>query len=167
MYDILDLNNKKVGELKDIAEKLNLSKFDKLKKQELVYKILDEQAINPPKEEKRETVKVEKKPAHNRPAKKKPENKGDFSKPEEKTKETKDWTGTTQGERTYEEMLSIEPDYIYYDTTGSQREMDSIDEYMRYWYEVLDTNSNGEIDDMEGMDCGGKVHDSIIEWLEE
>ena len=60
MYDILDLNNKKVGELKDIAEKLNLTKFDKLKKQELVYKILDEQAINPPKEEKKETVKAEK-----------------------------------------------------------------------------------------------------------
>jgi hypothetical protein len=31
-------------------------------------------------------------------------------------KETKDWTGTTQGERTFEEMLSIEPDYMYYDT---------------------------------------------------
>jgi len=25
---------------------------------------------------------------------------------------------TTQGEYTYEEMLSIEPDYIYYDTSG-------------------------------------------------
>ena len=32
MYDILDLNNKKVGDLRDIAEKLNLTKFDKLKK---------------------------------------------------------------------------------------------------------------------------------------
>ena len=74
MYDILDLNNKKVGELKDIAEKLNLTKFDKLKKQELVYKILDEQAINPPKEEKKETVKAEKKPAHKRPVNKKPRN---------------------------------------------------------------------------------------------
>ena len=90
MYDILDLNNKKVGELKDIAEKLNLTKFDKLKKQELVYKILDEQAINPPKEEKRETVKAEKKPAHKRPANKKPENKGDVPKSEEKTKGTKE-----------------------------------------------------------------------------
>ena len=76
MYDILDLNNKKVGELKEIAEKLNLTKFDKLKKQELVYKILDEQAINPPKEEKKETVKAEKKPAHKRPVNKKPKNNG-------------------------------------------------------------------------------------------
>ena len=32
-------------------------------------------------------------------------------------KETKVWTGTTQGERTYEEQLDIEPDYMYYDTT--------------------------------------------------
>ncbi|MDG2227327.1 MAG: Rho termination factor N-terminal domain-containing protein, partial [Flavobacteriales bacterium] len=76
MYDILDLNNKKVGELKEIAEKLNLTKFDKLKKQELVYKILDEQDINPPKEEKKETVKAEKKPAHKRPVNKKPKNNG-------------------------------------------------------------------------------------------
>jgi len=83
------------------------------------------------------------------------------------TKETKDWTGTTQGERTFEEMLSIEPDYMYYDTNGSQREMDSIDDYMRHWYEVLDTNSDGEIDGDYDMDCGGEVHDSIIEWLEE
>ena len=91
MYDILDLNNKKVGELKDIAEKLNLSKFDKLKKQELVYKILDEQAINPPKEEKKETVKADRKPAHKRPTNKKPENKGaenkgNLTEPDEKAK---------------------------------------------------------------------------------
>jgi len=79
------------------------------------------------------------------------------------TKETKDWTGTTQGERTYEEQLSIEPDYMYYDTNGSQREMDSIDAYMRHWYEVLDTNSDGDIDGSY-MDCGS---DSLIEWLEE
>ena len=83
------------------------------------------------------------------------------------TKQDTDHTNTTQGEKTYEELLSIEPDYMYYDTTGSQREADSIDAYMKYWYEVLDTNSNGEIDDMEMLDCGGEVHDSIIEWLEE
>ena len=35
-------------------------------------------------------------------------------------KETKVWTGTTQGERTYDELLDIEPDYIYYDTTDTQ-----------------------------------------------
>jgi transcription termination factor Rho len=49
MYDILDLNNKKVAELREIADTLSISKPEKLKKQDLVYKILDEQALNPPK----------------------------------------------------------------------------------------------------------------------
>ena len=47
MYDILELNQKKVAELKDIANELNIKKFEKLKKEDLIYKILDEQAINP------------------------------------------------------------------------------------------------------------------------
>ena len=51
MYDIEKLNNKKVAELREIAEKLNIQKVDKLKKQEIVYKILDEQAMHPKKEE--------------------------------------------------------------------------------------------------------------------
>ena len=51
MYDIEKLNNKKVAELREIAEKLSIQKVDKLKKQELVYKILDEQALNPSKAE--------------------------------------------------------------------------------------------------------------------
>lgn len=52
MYDIAELNSKKVAELRDIAQKLNLSKYEKLKKQDLIYKILDEQAVNPlPKKE--------------------------------------------------------------------------------------------------------------------
>ena len=51
MYDIEKLNNKKVAELREIAEKLNIQKVDKLKKQEIVYKILDEQAMHPKNEE--------------------------------------------------------------------------------------------------------------------
>ncbi len=51
MYDILDLNSKKVAELREIADKLKINKVDKLKKQDLVYKILDEQAMNPPTKE--------------------------------------------------------------------------------------------------------------------
>ncbi len=47
MYDILELNAKLVGELREIAKKLNISKADVLKKQDLVYRILDEQALNP------------------------------------------------------------------------------------------------------------------------
>src|SRR3954470_12418867 len=46
MYDIVELNNKLVSELKDIAKELNIPKFEALKKQELVYKILDHQAMS-------------------------------------------------------------------------------------------------------------------------
>jgi len=45
MYDILQLNDMLVPELQDIAEQLNISNFKKLEKQDLVYKILDKQAI--------------------------------------------------------------------------------------------------------------------------
>jgi len=47
MYDILELNAKLVGELREIANKLNISKAEVLKKQDLIYRILDEQALNP------------------------------------------------------------------------------------------------------------------------
>ena len=45
MYDILQLNDMLVPELKDIASKLGLKGYNKLNKQELIYKILDEQAL--------------------------------------------------------------------------------------------------------------------------
>ena len=51
-------------------------------------------------------------------------------------KETPDWTGTTQGE------------YVL-DTVKAQIEQDSIDDYMRHWYAVCDTNSDGDIDNTE------------------
>lgn len=47
MYDIVELNKKLVSDLRDIAIKLQIDKADKLKKEELVYKILDQQAIDP------------------------------------------------------------------------------------------------------------------------
>ncbi len=45
MYDILQLNDMLVPELKDLAEKLGLEKYKRLNKQDLIYKILDAQAI--------------------------------------------------------------------------------------------------------------------------
>ena len=47
MYDILELNAKLVGELREIASKMGISKTESLKKQDLVYRILDEQALKP------------------------------------------------------------------------------------------------------------------------
>jgi len=47
MYDIIELSGKLVTELKEIAKELNIPKYEKLKKQDLIYKILDQQALNP------------------------------------------------------------------------------------------------------------------------
>jgi len=49
MYDIIELNGKLVSDLKQIAKELNIRKIEGLKKQDLIYKILDHQALNPPK----------------------------------------------------------------------------------------------------------------------
>ncbi len=45
MYDILELNKKLVSDLREIAKELNIKRVEKFKKQELIYKILDTQAI--------------------------------------------------------------------------------------------------------------------------
>jgi len=45
MYDILQLNDMLVPELLDIAEQQSISNANKLEKQELIYKILDKQAV--------------------------------------------------------------------------------------------------------------------------
>lgn len=45
MYDILQLNDMLVPELQDIAEQFAIPNFKKLDKQDLVFKILDKQAI--------------------------------------------------------------------------------------------------------------------------
>jgi len=46
MYDILELSKMLVPELREIAKQLNISKAETLKKQDLIYKILDQQAID-------------------------------------------------------------------------------------------------------------------------
>jgi len=60
MYDILELNKKLVPELREIAKELKIKRAESYKKQDLIYKILDTQAIQeaeknvkkiPPKEE--------------------------------------------------------------------------------------------------------------------
>ena len=47
MYNIEELDLKLLSELRVIAEKMNVPNFKKLQKKELVYKILDQQALNP------------------------------------------------------------------------------------------------------------------------
>lgn len=45
MYDILELNKKLVPELKEIAKELKIRRVESFKKQDLIYKILDTQAV--------------------------------------------------------------------------------------------------------------------------
>lgn len=55
MFDILQLNDMLVPELQDIAQKLKVTNYKRLEKQELIYKILDKQAVQAqPSEEKKE-----------------------------------------------------------------------------------------------------------------
>ena len=46
MYNIVELNDKLLAELKVIAKEMGLKKVDALKKEDLIYKILDQQAID-------------------------------------------------------------------------------------------------------------------------
>ncbi|WP_431135668.1 transcription termination factor Rho [Psychroserpens mesophilus] len=76
MFEISELKAKKLPELQDIAQKLNVPKYRSLKKLDLVYQILDFQAANPDvvkKEVIKDTNKTEqKKPAQqNKPAQEK------------------------------------------------------------------------------------------------
>ena len=63
MYDIIELNNKTFSDLKEIAQSLNIPKYDDLKRQDLIYKILDTQALIPVKLE----IQKEKKPVKRTP----------------------------------------------------------------------------------------------------
>ncbi|MCB9193738.1 MAG: transcription termination factor Rho [Flavobacteriales bacterium] len=47
MHDITSLSEMKLSELKEIAKQLQIKKADTLKKQDLIYRILDEQAAKP------------------------------------------------------------------------------------------------------------------------
>ncbi len=58
MYDILQLNEMRVPELKTIAERLNVENYKRLTKKELIFKILDKQAMSAPTAESKSKIKV-------------------------------------------------------------------------------------------------------------
>ncbi len=88
MYDIIELNSKLVSELKEIAKELNIPKYDKLLKQDLIYKILDHQALNPSTTQDDKEKKDEKKTKRKR-RKKEKEELTPVAKNEDTEKETK------------------------------------------------------------------------------
>ncbi|MDL2245288.1 transcription termination factor Rho [Parabacteroides sp. PFB2-10] len=98
-YNILELNEKLLPELQTIATELGIKKVSSLKKEELIYRILDEQAISlagiqVEKEKEKEAKKAEslaKKKTQKKTVAKtaKPEKKEDTSQPEKKNKAPK------------------------------------------------------------------------------
>ena len=63
-------------------------------------------------------------------------------------KETPDWTGTTQGQICQDSAILHFQNCIRL-SEKAQKEIDSVDNYMRHWYTVCDTNSDGDIDGTE------------------
>jgi len=59
MYNILELREKDLADLKAIANEMKIKRFESLSKDELVYRILDEQAITKAAEKKNETDDVD------------------------------------------------------------------------------------------------------------
>ncbi|WP_010662702.1 transcription termination factor Rho [Marinilabilia salmonicolor] len=98
MLDILELNNKKLVELRQIAKDLGIRRVESFKKQDLIYRILDEQAIQESERKKKpenskkneEAAKNEKRPRRGRPPKKVAEGRNaDQNQPEVKREEPK------------------------------------------------------------------------------
>jgi transcription termination factor Rho len=73
MYDILELNKKLLPELREIAKELNIKRIEALRKQDLVYRILDQQAIVASESKSQKREEGSNNPARNNPAKSKNE----------------------------------------------------------------------------------------------
>lgn len=126
MYNIEELNLKLLSELREIAEQLQVKNFKKLTKKELIYKILDQQAILPeekvlPIKEKEAAPKVqEKKSDTSTPSKPR---KRSRTKPESaKEKEPKVASATNNGKKNDKEDFSFELDAepVLFDSPVSQ-----------------------------------------------
>jgi transcription termination factor Rho len=71
MYDILELNNMLVTDLRQVAKDLKIKRVESLKKQDLIYKILDQQAISAA-EKKKDIKKDQKENIPQKPVSEKP-----------------------------------------------------------------------------------------------
>ncbi len=96
MYDIITLNSKLVGELRQIAKELEIPKYEKLIKRDLIYKILDQQALRHPVKERSQQEQHRQKrpykrrqPEENKPQQKKEEEPAKTTAVEKKVSEDK------------------------------------------------------------------------------
>jgi len=116
MYDILELNKKLVPELREIAKELKIRKVESYKKQDLIYKILDTQAILEAELKSQKAQKKEKSGDKEEKSSKLRFRLGSDKQQKEKGKETKEPEETkagSQGKRSRRPRIdSREPVYI-------------------------------------------------------
>ena len=95
MYDILQLNDMLVPELKELADKLSIKGYKRLNKQDLIYKILDQQAISGDQGAEPKSKSKEKAVEQDKPKKKKenPPRKAKAPRAKKEEKETKETDG--------------------------------------------------------------------------
>ena len=77
MYDILELNKMLVADLQSLAKDLNIPKHETLKKEDLIYQILDQQAISPPATKEKATASAVKEMVGGNSKESKPESKSE------------------------------------------------------------------------------------------
>jgi transcription termination factor Rho len=103
MFEISKLKELKLSELKEIAEKLNISKYKTLKKLDLVYKILDHQASNPEDEEKNSSENKSENKKDFKPKENRIRNQKNKSVSKESTKEKSEPNGNKDNRNRYKE----------------------------------------------------------------
>ena len=126
MFDIIELNGKKVAELREIAGKLGIARTDKLKKQDLVYSILDEQAAQPSKAKSSDAD--SKKSTRTRRAKTedKPSNEGSSSKPKGRQPKKSEGQPSANGEAQGAEAKEGNSDQKQQDGDSNRRSGESM-----------------------------------------
>jgi len=97
MYNIEELEVRLLSELKEIAEQLGVPNVKKLQKKELIYKILDQQAVTPDNQlpEKKETMNTEKPDDSSREQKNDPKKRTRVKRENVKQSEPEDEISTT------------------------------------------------------------------------
>lgn len=108
MYDIIDLNGKALPELQEIARNMGIEEYEDLRKQDIIYRILDQQAIKPVVEEKVEQPLKQKRQRRPRKVKTAEDNKEKENKQSEK-KVIDETVNTIKEEQTELFKETVEP----------------------------------------------------------
>ena len=99
MYDISSLKEQKLADLQEIAKKLGLKRSSGLKKQDLIYQIIDYVSANPPESEKKERPAEKKEQRPKRPSSKQREEKQQPREEKSNTKQGQKNTPKEEGKK--------------------------------------------------------------------